>query len=165
MTAAPPTPQTDLKSTREEMRASVAARETRTGLAGRVGLKRTIQEAMLRLLSLLLAVLEDFRAGRLVAVTPVAGDGAAAYPHPSPPPSRGREASSTVLGLGTATPELRPGARAGAWLAPHPPASGPIFASKNGSPSRAPRRSASRPNPSRSGHCARWRNTPYRLIF
>jgi hypothetical protein len=32
---------------------------------------------------------------------------------------------------------------------PHPPASGPIFASKNGSPSWAPRRSASRPNPSR----------------
>ena len=32
---------------------------------------------------------------------------------------------------------------------PHPPASGPIFAGKNGSPSRAPRRSASRPSPSR----------------
>ncbi len=39
---------------------------------------------------------------------------------------------------------------------PHPPASGPIFASKNGSPSRAPRRSASRPNPARGeGFAAR----------
>jgi hypothetical protein len=80
MTAAPPT-QTDLKSTLEEMRASVAAREVRSGLTGRVGLKAAIQDAVLRILSVLLAVLEDFRAGRLAPVAPVAaGDEAAVYP-------------------------------------------------------------------------------------
>jgi hypothetical protein len=45
------------------MRASVAARETRTGLAGRVGLKAAMQEAILRFLSLLLAMVEDFGPG------------------------------------------------------------------------------------------------------
>ena len=79
MTAAPPT-HTDLKSTLEGLRASVAAQGARRGLTG------AIQEALLGLFSVLLAILEDFRAGRLAPIAPVAelagegADGAVAEP-------------------------------------------------------------------------------------
>jgi hypothetical protein len=65
MTAVPPPP-TDLKSALEEMRASMVAEGVRTGLAG------AIQKGILRLLSVLLTLVADFRAGRLPA--PAAAD-------------------------------------------------------------------------------------------
>jgi hypothetical protein len=78
-------PTTDLKDTLEEMRASVAARK---GLAG------AMEKAILSLLELLLALLADFRAGKLTPPAPAsgdaagqgangAGDGGVSYPSPS----------------------------------------------------------------------------------
>ncbi len=95
MTPAVPAP-ADLKSTLEEMRASVAAQGMRKGLAAHAGLAGAIQEAILGLLSVLLAMLADFRDGRLAPLAPVAEEGAVACPSPRlwsasrPKPTRGQ---------------------------------------------------------------------------
>jgi hypothetical protein len=73
MPATPPQP-TGLKDAMEKMRASMAGRETERGLAGMV------QEMMLRFLTLLMAMLADFRAGKLVPPAPNGFDANPAAP-------------------------------------------------------------------------------------
>ncbi len=184
MTDTAPAP-TDLRNTLEEMRASVAARGARMGLAG------VVQDALLKICEILIALLMDFRAGKLVPVAAVAGaEGAVTCPapppgglksgsrlpqeegdavsdsgleaHPSPGPSlkgRGtllseRDADWRADGAG----ERTTGAGVSALAYPSPSRIGPHFCQQKWEPSRAPRRSASRPSPSRGeGFVARAR--------
>jgi len=104
---APAAPPTDLKTALVELRASVAARRTgkgraaRAGLAARMGiptragLAAAIEEAILNILGMLLAMLEDFRAGRFVPVAAVVEAAAAGRavvpPPPRPCPARAGE--------------------------------------------------------------------------
>ena len=87
MSNAAASPSTDLKDTLEEMRASVRARK---GLAG------AIEKAMLGLLELLLAMLADFRAGRLAPLAPASESAAGEADGVLAAPSASRFAGSSV---------------------------------------------------------------------
>jgi hypothetical protein len=91
MTAAAPPP-TDLKHALEQMRASAAAQKARKGVAG------AIQKAILNVLAMLLAMLEDFRAGRLAPIAEAAepaDEGAAACCSPGRAPTTRGEGGFT----------------------------------------------------------------------
>jgi hypothetical protein len=74
---APPSPTGRLSNTLEEMRASVAAEGVRKGLAG------ALQAAILSFLEALMALLAEFRAGRLAGTSP--SFASARPPQPSAP--------------------------------------------------------------------------------
>jgi hypothetical protein len=97
MSTAAPAP-TDLKSTLEEMRASVAAECRRKGLA------LAIQEAILGLLACLMAMFADFQAGRLGAAVEAA-------PAPALPPVPGQGSVSPEGGKETGASACEPAAR------------------------------------------------------
>jgi hypothetical protein len=91
---APSLPTERLKNSLEEVRASVAGQETNKGLAG------VVQEVMLSFLNLLMTLLEDFRAGRLVPVAPSACEESASDNGVSAAgPRRARQSDAKWLGL------------------------------------------------------------------
>ncbi len=119
MTFADPAP-TDVKDTLEAMRASAAAEGTRKGLAG------AVQQALVKIFEVLLAMLLDFRAGRFAPLAQVAeagddADGAVAYDSPRPTasslcsPARGEGGfhvagaeAAAVMETGQEAVDLRP---------------------------------------------------------
>ena len=105
-------------------------------------MRREIEAAARQFVALaetLVALLEDFRAGRLPPLPPPRGeadqraggvDGAAGYPPPRPSPLGGRKYSPRRTRRKAEITDVASTARAA--NAPHPPASGPIVAGKMG---------------------------------
>jgi hypothetical protein len=110
MTTAAPSPTGHLDISLGEMRAALVAEGTRKGLSGAVA------AALLSLLDLILALLADFRAGRLAAAAPqgvAAGAPCAADPSARPSPAaqergRGGGCGGSARRLHPAWPVTRP---------------------------------------------------------
>src|SRR5215469_1726100 len=125
--AAAAPPPTDLRNTLEELRASVAARGARRGLAG------MLQEAILGFLECLMALLADFRAGKLVPLPPVAEAGARSRREEAAPdgPTPGYAALSREV-------DQQANSMGGAVAYPSPSRTGPHFCQQKWEPARGP---------------------------
>ena len=97
----------DLRTRLEELRASVAAEGSRRGLAD------LIQEAILGLLETLVALFEDFRAGRLVAMAP--GPAAACSGEPGVAGRNGADGRETGAAGSPRTEGMAARAARGVW--------------------------------------------------
>jgi hypothetical protein len=139
-----PSPADRCTSTLDGIRASIAAEGMRKGPAG------ALAKAILRLLETLMALLAEFKAGTLSAPAP--GLGATPPPPRSSRPNPTAKAGEEAFGAAAAPapPPPRPSAIEGEgeeWRTRCGPSGGGVV--PHPFAARAPRRSASRPNPSR----------------